>query len=196
MKSGIEGWRFLMLELRRMTILLMLACIAPQAISAQATRVGTKKAKPRLTLGDTLTIVASPSTVSFNLVEGGTAPGSTTVTMTTSWTGISLFSSLSLSGFFSSESQALSGGTPVFYIPSTAIMAKVTTGDLPTFTAFTQTAPLGGAGDGLELFTQTTLLSLGGSRTDVLSLEINLAGVPQVPAGTYTGALTLQAQAF
>jgi hypothetical protein len=33
-----------------------------------------------------------------------------------------------------------------------------------------------------------------GFRTDTLNMEINLEGLPQLPAGTYSGTLYLQAQ--
>jgi hypothetical protein len=72
----------------------------------------------------------------------------------------------------------------------------VTTGVPVSFTPFTQTGPFGGAGAGLQLVSGGSLVSLGGSRTDVLSLKINLGSLPQLPAATYTGTLYVQAQEF
>jgi hypothetical protein len=41
-----------------------------------------------------------------------------------------------------------------------------------------------------------TLLNIVGTRTDNLNLKIDLTSKPLLPAGTYTGTLTLQAQAL
>jgi hypothetical protein len=168
--------------------------LMPAVMLGQATRVRALRPKPNLILGDTLTVMVLPSTVSFALVSKGVAPGSGAVAITTTWTGISLFSSLTLSGYFASASQALTSGAA--NIPSSAVLGKVPTGSPTSFTAFTQSAPLGPAGAGLLLYSQGSLISLGGTRTDSLSLEINLTTLPQTPAGTYTGTLILQAQAF
>ncbi len=81
----------------------------------------------------------------------GVANGSSAVAMTTSWTGVSLFSSVALYGYFMSWSQALSGGTPVVYIPSSSVLGKVPTGSVTSYTAFTQSTALGTAGAGLQL---------------------------------------------
>ncbi|HWB32197.1 MAG TPA: hypothetical protein VG714_03395 [Acidobacteriaceae bacterium] len=172
--------------------------MTPMIVPAQgpATGLSTRIARPELTLGDTLTVTASPGAVSFTLVPGGIATGSSSVTVTTNWTGISLLSSVRLYGSFSSATTALSGGTPVSYIPSSAVLGKVATGTPTTYTPFTQTNPLGGAGASLLLFSQTSILSLSGNRSDNLDLEINLTSLPQLPAATYTGVLTLQAQAL
>jgi hypothetical protein len=169
---------------------------APLFAGAQVTRAGGRPARPRLTLGDTLTVSASPSAVSFALAPGAPAAGSTAVTLTTSWTGVSLFSSIALWGYFVSSTQALSGGSPASYIPSSEVLGKVPTGAPTSFTAFTQSGPLGGAGSGLLFYFQNALLSLGGYRTDSLSLEIDLTAQPQLPAATYTGTIMIQAQAF
>ncbi len=75
----------------------------------QVTAVNSRIVRPKLTLGDTMTVSASPSTVSFSLMHGGVANGSGTVAMTTTWTGISLLASMSLYGYFMSSTQALSG---------------------------------------------------------------------------------------
>jgi hypothetical protein len=166
----------------------------PAVMAAPATRVRALRAKPSLILGDTLTVTALPAAVSFALVSKGIAPGSGAVAITTTWTGLSLFSSMTLSGYFASASQALTSGAA--NIPSSAVLGKVPTGSPTSFTAFTQSPPLGPAGAGLLLYSQAALLSLGGTRTDSLSLEIDLTSLPQTPAGTYSGTLILQAQAF
>jgi hypothetical protein len=116
------------------------------------------------------------------------------VTVTTAWNVVGILTTMNLYGYFTSSTSALTDGrsTPDL-IPSSAVFGKVSTGVPTSYTAFTQTAPFGGAGAGLELLNATAFLSLDGSRTDVLDLEINLSSLPKLPAGNYTGTLTLQA---
>jgi hypothetical protein len=181
------GWKWM--------AILWFGSFVPSA-TAQVRRIGQSVPKPQLTLGDTLTVTASPGAITFQLVSRGVALGSGPISVTTTVTGLSLLGSLALYGFFTSASAALSGGTPVANIPSSNILGKVPTGTPTTYTPFTQTSPFGGAGAGLLLFTGGVVLSLGSSRTDALSLEIDLTTLPQQPAAIYTGILVLQAQAF
>ncbi len=165
----------------------------------QATRVaGIKRISPHpdlLTL--ILTVSATPSSVNFALVSGGVAAGSASVAITTSCVlSLGLPTQFSLYGYFASASAALSGGSPVAYIPSSSVLGKVPTGSPTSFTAFTQTGVFGAAGGSLLLWTSTLDLCLLSSRTDNLSLEIDLSSVPQLPAATYTGTLFLEAQAM
>jgi hypothetical protein len=125
------------------------------------------------------------------------------VVITTTMTGISLFGTLSLYGYFSSSTAALTDGRTIPNdIPTSAVFGQVTTGSPTTFTAFTSSTAVGPAGAGLLLFTATTLSSTGCSpfgaicRTDSLNLKITLTSLPQLPAGSYNGTLILQAQAI
>ncbi len=175
---------------------LLLSSIPASYSGAQVIRISGLKPRPQAIVGDSLTVTATPSVVNFNLVPYGVAMGSSPVTITASFSGVSLLSTFSLYGFFTSATMAMSGGTPVSYIPASAILGKVPTGTPTTFTSFMSTGPFGGAAASLQLWSVSGLVSLGGSRTDVLSLEINLSSLPQQPAATYTGSLFLQAQAF
>jgi hypothetical protein len=149
------------------------------------------------TLGESLTVSATPSTVTFALVSGGTATGNSAVAITTTWVVAQSRANVVLDAYFGSTTQALSGGTPVVKIPPSEVFGQVLTGTPTAFTAFTQTGALGTAGAGLTLFTQAiTTANYAATRTDNLTLEINLASQPQLPAGTYTGTLTIQAQAL
>ena len=135
---------------------------------AQATRVGARKIRPD-TAVSSLTVSASPAFVSFNLLSKGVATGSSSVAVTTTWGGaVCVFTcTIKLYGYFSSASAALSGGSPVVNIPTSEVLGQVTTGTPTTFTAFTQSAPFGGAGASLLLFTQSfSLVAVAGSRTD------------------------------
>jgi len=168
--------------------------LAALQVQAQATRVGPPRPSPQLTIGDTLTVTASPSVVNFALVSKGVALGSSPIVVTTTWTGISLLSSLNLYAYFSSSTAALSGSVPLVNIPTADVLGKDTTGIPIAFTQFTQGTPIAGAS--LHLYSLTSILSLGGSHVDNLSLEINLTTLPQLPAATYTGVLLIQAQAL
>ncbi len=152
----------------------------------------------RATLGESLTVAATPSSVAIPLVAGGTGTGTSPVAITTTWVLSASRTAVTLVGYFSSAAVALTdGATTPDNIPASEVLGQVTTGAPTAFTAFTQTAPLGPAGAGLTLFTQALSGSTRTSnRTDNLNLEINLAGQPQLPAGVYTGTLNIQAQAL
>jgi hypothetical protein len=137
--------------------------------------------------------------VSFLLLSKGVATGSSAVAVTTTWGGgACLFTcAIKLYAYFSNATAALSGGTPVVNIPSSAVLGQMPTGTPTAYTAFTQSNPIGGAGASLLLFTQSyAFIAPAGNRTDALNLEINLASQPQLPAGTYSGTLFIQAQSL
>jgi hypothetical protein len=142
------------------------------------------------TLAETLTVAATPATVTFALVAGGTATGTPTVTVTTTWV-LGSRTAVNLFGYFATTTAALTGGGN--NIPASEVLGQINGG---AFNAFTATGALGTAGATLGLFTQTiTTANKSANRSDTLTLEINLTSQPQLPAGTYTGTLTLQAQA-
>ncbi len=170
-----------------------------QAIRVRSPRMGPR---PQYVFSGSLTISVNTPTVNFTLVPGGTAHGSPAIDVTTTWTVFGLFPALSLNAWLSSPTAALSyeqrlpPGVPPPVIPSSAVLGQMTTGSPAGYTPFTQTTGAGVAGAGLSLLNNVAVpgfLNYSGSRTDVLNLEIDLSGVPTLPAGTYTGILTLQA---
>jgi hypothetical protein len=177
-------------------VLALLALAIPAAVCQLNSN--TASVALRATLGESLTVAATPATVTIPLVAGGTATGSSPVSITTTWVLSSSRTSVTLVGFFASATAALTDGaaTPT-NIPASEVLGQVTTGTPTAFTAFTQTAPLGAAGAGLTLFNQSlTNANRTANRTDNLNLEINLAAQPQLPSGTYNGTLNIQAQAL
>ena len=82
------------------------------------------------TLPESLTIAATPSAVTFNLVAGSsTNSGSAPVAITTSWVLNGSRSTVTLTGWFSSAAQAMAGtGSTPAYIPTSEILGQVTTG--------------------------------------------------------------------
>lgn len=162
------------------------------------TNSNTQSVTLNASLPESLTIAATPSNVNFTLVNGGVAAGSAPVAITTTWVLGASRSTVTLVGYFASATAALTDGasTPN-NIPTSEVLGQVTTGTPTAFTAFTQSAVLGTAGTGLTLFTQAISSSnRAANRSDNLNLEINLTAQPQLPAGSYTGTLTLQAQAL
>ena len=148
----------------------------------------------------TLTVSVSPAAVHFTLSAGGAAYGSSSIAIVTTVTGTaSVVGTLSLYGYFLSSTAALTGtASSADVLPSSAILGKCTTGLPTTFTAFTQTGPWGAANSSLQIFSQSFAIAMLPpiTRTDMLSLEINLAGLTNLAADTYTGVLMLQAEQF
>jgi hypothetical protein len=185
--------------MRSWLLLWAMAILVTLAAPAQAIRVGRSQTVLPATSVGSLSVSASPSAVSFHLVSGGVATASSAINVTTTWGGnICLFTcTINLYGYFSSSTSALSGGSPVVNIPTSEVLGQVPTGSPTTYTAFTQSNPLGGGGASLLLFQQSFVLYTGGgSRTDALNLEIDLANQPQLPAGSYSGTLYIQAQSL
>jgi hypothetical protein len=179
-------------------LLAALACLAARSAMAQLNS-NTVTITLNATLAESISVSATPSTVSFTLVAGGTAVGSAPVAITTTWVLASSRANVVLDGYFASSSAALSGSaSPVVNIPSSEVYGLMSTGSPTTYTAFSANTALGPTGAGLLLFTQAlTSSNRNSNRTDNLSLEINLTAQPQLPAASnYTGSLFLQAQAL
>jgi hypothetical protein len=182
---------------------LAVACLFPLLyglVPVASAQVSSNTATVALTatLGEILTISATPTTESFTLVQGGTATATSAIAVKTTWLLLPTRANLIIDGYFSSAAAALTDGlaTPN-NIPTSAVFGTVPTGTPTTATAFTQSAALGPAGAGLTLVTlPLTSTNRAGQRTDNLTLQINLTSLPQLPAGTYTGTLNLQAQAL
>lgn len=175
-------------------VLASLAAAFPITASGQAVKVAQGRARPNLVVNG-LSISAAPLQVNFSLAAGKAVVGDSPVNITTNW-GVAILSTINLYGYFTNASGALTGDTGSASIPSSAVFGQMTTGLPASYTAFTQTSPVGGAGASLELFSQPILLSLQGSRVDALNLKIDLSSLPTLPADTYRGTLVLQAEAF
>jgi hypothetical protein len=193
--SSAIGWRKTVLVLMARAVLL---AIPSAPAGAQAVRIGAATLSPEANV-DSLTVSATPALVNFNLLSGGVASGSNAVEITTSWDKNSCDSgcTIALYAYFTNSGAALSGGSPVVNIPSSAVLGQVPTGTPTSFTPFTQSSPFGGGGASLQLFQQSYIRhEVATSRTDDINLEIDLSGQPQMPAGTYTGTLYIQAESL
>jgi hypothetical protein len=186
---------------RNLVVALGMAALASPAAFCQSLNSNTATVALTATLGESLTVAATPSAVTFALVSGGTATGSAPVAMTTSWIMKGSRSTVTLTGYFSSATAALTGtGSSPATIPTSEVLGQVTTGTPTAFTAFTQSPGTGGVGvSGASLVLLTQAISgtnRASSRSDNLNLEINLTSQPQLPADVYSGTLNLQAQAL
>ena len=115
------------------------------------------------------------------------------MTAKTTWLLRPNVGSLKLYAFFASSASALTDGAGN-NIPSSDFQISNNGG---AFNALTNTIPFGGANAGLQL-SSTPILGNNrkGTRQDVMNFNINLVPLPNLPAGTYTGTLTIQAQAI
>jgi hypothetical protein len=181
-------------QLGTVASLALAATLFAATASAQVVNSAAKPIALNATLSQSLSVSLSGNAVNFNLVAGSpNNPGSTTITATTSWTLNQLIALVSVYAFFTSSTAALTDGAGN-NIPSADFQISDNGG---AFTALTNTAPFGGANAGLTLGQSLIFLfNEKGSRTDVMKFNINLAPLPTLPPGNYTGTLTIQAQAI
>ena len=175
----------------RQACVVLISLLTIHAI-AQVRSIGNSRPNPRATFG-TISMAATPSAVNIALVSKGVSAPSVPIAVTTTWDGLSLLSTINVYAFFGSSTSALSSGATS--IPSANVLGKDTTGIPTSYTPFSQGGPTPGAS--LQLYSVFILIGVGhDSHTDNLTLEIDLTSLPSLPAGTYTGVLLLQAQAF
>jgi hypothetical protein len=168
--------------------------IAAQAGMAQVLNSTARPIALNATLAESVSVTLSASSVNFILTSGSASnPGSTNITSTMTWTLRPSRGTLSLYAFFASSTAALTDGVGD-NIPSSAFSISDNAGP---FNPLVNTVPFGGANAGLTL---TTIRILGfnktGTHTDDMRFNINLTSLPSLPPGTYTGTLTIQAQAI
>ncbi len=171
----------------------LLGASAPTA-AAQALNSGAQAIALKGVVREGITINISSSSVNFSLMPASpTNPGNTGVLVTTNW-NLRPGRNLSLYAFFSSAPTALTDGTGN-NIPSSAFSISDNGGG---FLAVTNSVAFGGAGAGLRLGAATRITGLNkqGARQDNLLFNIDLSALAQLPAGNYTGVLTLRAQAI
>ena len=174
-----------------------LALAAAMFVAPAQAQVRSSGASPivlNAVLPDSITLTLSGDAVNFTLIGGSASnPGSTGITATTTWLLRPNVNSLKLYAFFSSSTAALSDGAG-HNIPSADFEISDNGG---AFAALTNTVAFGGANAGLQV---SSVRILGNNKTgtnsDVMTFNINLAPLPSLPTGVYTGTLTIQAQAF
>jgi hypothetical protein len=189
----------------RLLLLTALVAVPEERAAAQAGTVSTARIvslaatkSGKLTMG----VISGAAQTLPALTDNTTNNFPTPVVIQTQWdlnpgqTG-----SVNVIGWFATPSQALTNGAGT-NIPSSRMKGQLTPGapapsSYPaTFTAFTQNAVggIGTAGGSLRLFQ----INISGSnkiqtRTDNLSLQLDLTGAGVLPPGTYSGTLNIQA---
>jgi hypothetical protein len=164
------------------------------AAGAQVLNSGASTITLQAVLSQSITLTLSGNAVNFSLAAGSASnPGNTSITATTTWTLRPSVGSLKVYAFFANSASALTDGAGD-NIPSADFQISNNGG---AFTALTNTVPFGGANAGL-LLSSTPILGNNrtGTRNDVMNFNINLSPLPNLPAGAYTGTLTIQAQAI
>lgn len=189
----------------RLLFLTALVAVPEEQAAAQAGTVSTARIVAlaatktgKLTMG----VISGSAQTLGTLTDNTTNNFPTPVVIQTQWdlnpgqTG-----SVNVIGWFATPTQALTNGVGT-NIPSSRMKGQLTPGapaptSFPaTFTAFTQNAVggIGTAGGSLRLFQ----INISGSnkiqtRTDNLSLQLDLTGAGVLPPGTYSGTLNIQA---
>jgi len=185
MKRNVKlGWLMITLMLTALT-----APASGQVLNSSASTITLNAV-----LSQSVSVTLSANAVNFTLTSGSANnPGSTSITATTTWTLKPSVSSLKVYAFFSNSASALTDGAGN-NIPSADFQISNNGG---AFNALTNTVPFGGANAGLQL-SSTPILGNNrtGMRNDVMNFNIDLAPLPNLPAGAYTGTLTIQAQAI
>jgi hypothetical protein len=175
----------------RATVALTLATIGWTAVAEAQVNSNSATVNLTATLPESLTISASPTNVNFTLASSGTAAGSAQISVTTAWALLATRSSLTLYAFCASPTAALTDGSGN-NIPAANLTGSPNGGAFSSFTANSSF----GTGTSLAIFTQAiTTGNLNSTRTDTLNLNINTTGL-SLPVGTYTGVLTIRAQAL
>jgi hypothetical protein len=176
-------------------VAVLLAAFLTATASAQALNSGAQPIALNATLGESLTLTLNAATVNFTLTAGSaTNAGLSGVTATTAWTLKPGRTAVGVYAYFASSAAALTDGSGD-NIPSSAFSIADNAG---AAAALTNTVAFGGANAGLQLANVAiTAANRTSSRTDAMTYNINLSGgtLPQLPAGTYTGTLNIQAQA-
>jgi hypothetical protein len=175
-------------------LLLALLLISALPLRAQVLNSAASTITLNAVLSQSVSVTLSANAVNFNLTGGSpNNAGSTSITATTTWTLKPSVGSVKLYAFFANSASALTDGAGN-NIPSADFQISNNGG---AFNALTNTVPFGGANAGLQL-SSTPILGNNrtGTRNDVMNFNINLAPLPNLPAGTYTGTLTIQAQAI
>jgi hypothetical protein len=176
-------------------VLVCFTALASSVASAQVLNSGAQTIALNATLAESLTVGLSANAVSFTLAAGSaTNAGSANITATTTWALKPSRTAVRVYAYFASNTSALSDGAGN-NIPSSAFFIADNGG---ASTALTNSVAFGGANAGLQLANVAiTNANRAGNRTDIMAFNINLTGgtLPQLPAGSYTGTLNIQAQA-
>jgi hypothetical protein len=185
-------------------VVVLVAAICPTAWAQINSNVGTVVLNASMSESLFINVTGGP-TVNFTLAANTAAnPGSTTSTILTGWTLKPGRTQVTLWAWVANGAKALTDGAGD-NIPASAVSAAAS-GSGSAGGAL-NTVASGGAGvpafitpaaaTGVQIGqVRITGVNKTGSSTTTLTWNINTAGVPQLPAATYTGTVNIQAQAL
>ena len=181
------------MNLRIQFVSLALLLIWTVAVQAQALNSGAQAIALNANLAESISITLSANTVNFTLTSGSANnAGSGPVTATTAWT-LRTGRTLRLYAYFASSAAALTNGAGN-NIPSADFSVSDNGG---AYRTITNTVAFGGAAAGRQLYrVGINAANRNSTHVDTMLFNINLSTIPQLPAGTYTGVLNIQAQAI
>lgn len=142
--------------------------------------------------GGNITVSTTPSVVNLALVPGGRSAVSPAITISYA-VNLTLLTNFSLYASFATTSALTDSGGDV--IPSSAVYGQCPSGNPTSFTPFTQSGPFA-SGSSLLVYQTSSLATLLATRSQACTLFIDLTNLPQLPAGSYSGNLVIQAQAL
>lgn len=181
-------------KVRRFAMLAVLTLGLASMASAQVLNSGAQAITLNATMAESLTLSLSASSVNFTLAAGSaTNAGSTGITATTKWLLKPGRNAVGVYAYFASTTALTDGGGN--NIPSSAFTISDNGGSA---TALTASTPFVAAGTGFQMENITiTGANKSSQVTDAMLFNIDLSPVAlaQLPAGTYTGTLNIQAQA-
>jgi hypothetical protein len=164
--------------------------IIPAATSAQI-KSAVGPVSLAATLPSSITVIANPGLVNFNLLPSGVSNGSAAINITTSWSLSQNGLRLTLYAYFTTSTSALADAFG-HKIPSANVSGSINGGG---YTAFTGASPFA-ATSSITIFSRGVPGNqVTQSRSDTLNLRINTTGLG-LPNGTYTGLLVIRAQAI
>ncbi len=143
---------------------------------------------------DAVTTTLSSGSDSFTLTAGSTNnPAATTITASTTYS-LAPPNKFYVYAYFLNSTAALTNGAGHF-IPSSAFFISNNGGNANAVTSNAAfNGGLGGANAGLQLeYINVGPSNKTGTVTDTMTFRLDLSGVQQLPAGTYTGTLYVQA---
>jgi hypothetical protein len=186
--NGDAPRRFFRGFISSLPVLLLLLVGAPVHAQLNSNIAGVNLAA---NLTTSLTVTASPGLVNFALIANGTSNGSATITVNTSWTLSPSVGAVTTYAYFTNAAAALTDGASD-NIPSSSVSGSVNGG---AFGAFTGASPFA-AGSSITLSSTRVLgFNRTGNHSDTLNMRISTTGL-NLPAGNYTGVLTIQSQAL
>jgi hypothetical protein len=183
-------------------IVMGLALVVTPAASAQAinSNVGTVSLQANLPESLTLNVTAG-GTVTFGLTANTAAnPGGTTSTVQTAWVLSPGRTVVSIFAYVNTTGAALTAGggnnIPASAVKATASGSGSAGGLLSTTAGGGVGSVIPSGGSGVQIGSVAiTGLNKASSTTTTLTWSIDTTFNPQLPAGTYTGTVNIQAQA-